>query len=198
MLESSLWLTMQTKEGQRAMSKAKIKLNEIRELLHQSHSKELVFFRSKWESISLNTFEDMGVDLDKCIRITRMIFDEQSDAEGVYIREHYDSLREQVSRLGAQIREKGAFSRQFIITFDSMHCFQSIQLMYRDGKAIAHASMRSCNFDKNFIYDLFITYYVVGVFKRHIEDLLMHTGAKSMIEKEVIMTIGSLHILESD
>lgn len=107
---------------------------------------------------------------------------------GPYIASYYWDLFEQARRLAWTMKSnaKPIESRQLMITFMKSHCFQSIQVLFRNGTIHLIATMRSCNYEANFMNDLFICYNVGQV----IRGVMGCTNSPI----NVMMNIGSLHI----
>lgn len=192
---------MQMREGYNAMTKNSGMHEELRAALLESPNKEVICVRCEMFDMSVKTISELGADLKECQRIIRMIFFGDAERVGVYESKYYEAMQRQFTEMVTQISAKGVSSRQFSITFDSLHCFQSMQFLYREGTVIALVSMRSCNFYKNFAYDVFIIYFMLGLFRARVALALgyeLGSPEENNIAKNIVLTIGSLHILESD
>jgi thymidylate synthase len=105
-----------------------------------------------------------------------------------YITAHYVDMFNQIKTLAAE--KKDIESRQFIISFPVMHCIQSIQILYRHNRVIVILNMRSCDFKKKFLYDLFIAHSCGA-------DLAKEMGVEYE-QIDMVVHIGSLHIYKED
>jgi len=106
---------------------------------------------------------------------------------GPYIISHYHAMFIQLNDILNEV-EKDPESRRFVIGFDKLHCFQSIQFLIRLGKVYTIVTMRSCNFIDNFMIDMFLALYCAReVAKKSNAQLIDFT-----------MNIGSLHIFKKD
>lgn len=114
---------------------------------------------------------------------------------GVYQLDKYVPAYNQLKEIWKQIgsNEKPIDSRQFIIEFEKLHCFQTIQFLFRNRKLIVIANMRSCNFEVNLLTDLFLLYHM---------GYLTFLESCSNYNLDIIdaidikMNIGSLHIFK--
>lgn len=107
---------------------------------------------------------------------------------GPYIASYYWDLFNQAREMGTQLitGEQGQESRQLVLSFPKAHCFQSIQILIRHDAINVITTMRSCNYEVNFMTDIFIS-YMVG------EVIRSCTGCTNY-QINVMMSIGSLHI----
>lgn len=107
---------------------------------------------------------------------------------GPYIASYYWDLFNQAREIGTQLITgmQGQESRQLVISFPKLHCFQSIQILLRHNAINVITTMRSCNYDENFMTDIFISYMVGEVIRSCSGCTTNHIN--------VMMSIGSLHI----
>lgn len=107
---------------------------------------------------------------------------------GPYIASYYWDAFEQARQIGSQLLsgEQSYESRQLIIGFPKIHCFQNIQILFRHNAINVIANMRSCNYEVNFMTDLYICYMVA--------EVLMCACRCTKRQINVMMNIGSLHI----
>lgn len=126
----------------------------------------------------------------ECDRLLKYISGGQTDkAVGPYIVSHYIDMIKQLGELLHKILLEDEWSRQHIISFPKKHCFQYIQFLIRGNNVHVLANMRSCDFEKNFVHDLYLSYYCGKVIAE-----LLGLLVKKRYTVNVLMTIGSLHI----
>lgn len=109
---------------------------------------------------------------------------------GPYTSSFYFDMFNQLFELAGKI-ENGNVpldSRQLVIQFPKLHCFQSIQILIRGQEITVISNMRSCNYEDNFVTDVYLT-YTLG---KMLRNLCGYTNHKI----HVIMHIGSLHIFK--
>jgi hypothetical protein len=140
--------------------------------------------------VDRNEFESAGLDCDFADTIFASImadhkFDDNFQLNG-YIISHYTHIKEQLHDLKALYESNGEESRQLVITFPPLHCFQYIQFMFRQNEIIVIGNMRSCDFQKKFLMDSYITYRCAVA--------LLSILELPKLDVYQVMNIGSLHI----
>lgn len=128
-----------------------------------------------------------GTSVEDFYNIVSMASNLKKATIGPYITEHYFDMFRQLAVIEDDIRfkRKNAESRQFVISFERLHCFQSIQFLIRGNTIFAIANMRSCNAKDNLAMDAALVAYCA--------QRIRSTGWQDA-EIHVIMNIGSLHI----
>jgi len=106
---------------------------------------------------------------------------------GPYIISHYHDMFIQLNDILNEV-EKDPESRRLVIGFDKLHCFQSIQFLFRFDKIYTIVTMRSCNLVDNFMADVFLSLYCSREVARKVNAQLV----------DFTMNIGSLHIFKKD
>ena len=113
---------------------------------------------------------------------------------GVYDVSKYINMIEQVRVIANSLDRNSLESRQLIVQFETIHCFQHIQFLIRNDNLTVIASMRSCNFETHFCNDAMLT-YMCG---RLLADILERRQICTINNIDVIMQIGSLHIFKKE
>lgn len=140
---------------------------------------------------------------DKANKVVLAIFADKLDEEiKPYIISDYADILPQIVSIVNSIDkcEKPIQSRQFIITFKPLHCFQSIQFLIRSSGITVISAMRSCNFIDNFWIDLYLSYSLGELLLQMLK--VGDVGNKNLSnvctnpKVCVIMNIGSLHIFK--
>lgn len=158
---------------------------------------ELICPQIQFMELSDKAFEEMGLDLGTAYSIvSNAISGNDKVIIGPYQIHAYVDMFKQLEQLKKSINRENCESRQFIIRFGRLHCFQTIQILIRDNEVFAVANMRSCCFDTHLLTDAFMT-YMCGVY---VADEIFDkgvTGGESL-KVNVIMNIGSLHIFKDE
>lgn len=149
----------------------------------------------KFEGLKEASFAIAGLDMLATLKIMQGISHKRDLVIGPYKTAHYFSMFDQVEELETKIlRSLDLWSRQHVIQFDRMHCFQSMQFMMRDEEMNVVVNMRSCNFKDNFLMDVYISYWLGSYLALSFEAQMGCTTPKV----NVIMNIGSLHIFKEE
>lgn len=106
----------------------------------------------------------------------------------VYDSQHYLFLNDEIKKVREQFREDCVATRRAVFAFPSTHCFDSIQILVRDGEVIITINMRSCNAYKNLACDLFLAQRLALEATNEIATKGVH----------LIANIGSLHLFKED
>lgn len=154
---------------------------------------EAVGVSIKFENVDEVLFKELGLKLyDGYAIMGHLIRGDTDMVIGPYKINQYIDMYNQLNSLSDDITEVDIWSRQFIISFPPIHCFQSIQFLFRGSEVTVIINMRSCNFKENFLMDMFIGYYCGLTLAQTAEE-----NNKCTIDKiHVIMNIGSLHIFK--
>jgi hypothetical protein len=110
---------------------------------------------------------------------------------GVYKIEKYIDAFQQLEGLMAKLSKADIESRQLIVQFEPIHCFQTIQLLVRRKQIFVICNMRSCNFKVNYLTDVYIAYFMGVLLQWRLKELKCTTP-----QINVIMNVGSLHIFK--
>jgi hypothetical protein len=188
----------------RRNAKMKTRLQKLKDLLRDIElaiikydtptTFELVGAHYKLREVDMETFIDLGLDIEMAHKMIKMSIYEIPGQVGPYHTQYYIDMFKQLENLCTNLTEASIESRQFTITFPAKHCFQSIQVLFRGENVYCIAYMRSCNFKKNFLMDAYLTYYCGLCMKNHIQPYRGCTNANF----HVIMNIGSLHIFKNE
>jgi len=119
---------------------------------------------------------------------------------GPYKSQYYNGMLSQLRSICEHVTCENKESRQFVIEFMPLHCFESIQLMLRQtpyGKNFITviANMRSCNVEANFIIDSYFAAFCGHEFEK---ACLLNRVIDSCELVIVNMNFGSLHIFKSE
>jgi len=140
-----------------------------------------------------NQVEFPGFVYDEIFPVIEAAFhDRPTVIKGPYNSDYYAPAFKQVFEIGDQIRnkEKPVQSRQFVVQFNKDHCFQNIQFIFRGDTLLVIVNMRSCNFEENFMCDIYIAWFLA-------ETLKAHSGMNyKPWQIDIVMNIGSLHIFK--
>ena len=151
---------------------------------------EAVGAHFKLKDLDDSFFKELGLNMVDAYNIVKYATYGEETSVGPYIISHYVDMFKQLENLSDVITEGNIWSRQHVIQFPAIHCFQSIQFLFRDNEANVVVNMRSCNYRKNFLMDVFLSYYCGITLAKAIEEKYKCT----MDRIHVIMNIGSLHI----
>jgi hypothetical protein len=156
---------------------------------------QLVGASPRFYDITTQKLQTMGVDTNQGINIvTQAMLKNALAIIGEYKISHYVGMFEQLRELEQTMLRQSVESRQLVISFPKLHCFQNIQFLFRDKEVFIIINMRSCNFRKNFLTDLFLGYYCGTILAVAWEQKYGFTFDTF----NVIMNIGSLHIFKSE
>lgn len=147
-------------------------------------------FHAAFMNVSDEALAMAGLDLKKAYELYGLILNEATEASrGPYKVSKYIDMFRQVAQIAVVLKHNAidTESRQLVIQFEKLHCFQSIQLLLRGNSIIVETHMRSCNFDKNFLMDLFLSYSCALRLSKLLKGIFTFT------QIHVIMNIGSLH-----
>lgn len=90
--------------------------------------------------------------------------------------------------------DKRGETRQMVVQFDKLHCFQYIQFLVRGDSLYVLCSMRSCNFKKNLKEDVLLT----AILAENVKSVLENQLDISLKDIIIRFNIGSLHIFKKD
>ena len=155
---------------------------------------EAIAARIEFNDIKIEQLSEMGLDVMQACTIVSQAYFGLLGLIGTYNVINYVDIFKQLDALLVGLTEETLDTRQLVITFPAKHCFQSIQLLFRESGGYAIVNMRSCNFKVNFLTDVFIGYYCLLM-------TIAHLGMKfrcTCKQCNVIMNIGSLHVYKSD
>lgn len=109
---------------------------------------------------------------------------------GPYISSYYKQAFDRVQLIGKDLYAGGYDfeSRRLVVDFPREHCFQNVQFLFRKNTLIVIANMRSCNYEENFMMDLFLCY--------SLGRILLNCCRCISFPIFIIMNIGSLHIFK--
>lgn len=107
----------------------------------------------------------------------------------VYDSKYYLFLKDEIEKAKEQFVKDCAYTRRAVFAFPAIHCFDSIQVLIRDGEVITTVNMRSCNAYKNLICDLYLAYRLSCEVTREYEK---------NANTSLVVNIGSLHIFKED
>lgn len=155
---------------------------------------EAVGAHFKLKDLTNEAFKELGLNMTDAYNIVKYATCGEETSVGPYIISHYIDMFKQLKNLSEVITEGDIWSRQYVIQFPAIHCFQSIQFLFRDNEVFVVVNMRSCNFRKNFLMDVFLSYYCGVTLAQAIEEKYECT----MDRIHVIMNIGSLHIFKNE
>ncbi len=154
---------------------------------------EAVGAHFKLKDLDDNFFKELGLNMVDAYNIVKYATHCEETSVGPYIISHYVDMFKQLENLSEVITEGDIWSRQYVIQFPAIHCFQTIQFLFRGNEVHVVVNMRSCNFRKNFLMDVFLSYYCGITLAQAIEEKYKCT----MDRIHVIMNIGSLHIFKN-
>lgn len=106
----------------------------------------------------------------------------------VYDSKYYLFLKDEMKKVKEQFKTDCVGTRRAVFGFPATHCFDSIQVMIRDGAVLITVNMRSCNAYKNLICDIYLAYRLACE--------ATHDWVRG--EKHLIANIGSLHLFKED
>lgn len=155
-----------------------------RELLGFHHSFKMPSTSLKWET-------NIGADTD----LVRNLFCASLAGKdgykfGPYDTTHYTLLSKEIDYAVSRLKSDGPYSRQAVISFPAIHCFESIQIIIRP-KRDRHivniiVNMRSCNVVKNFANDMFLSYMVA-------QEIILRAFNDALEMGTLYFNAGSLH-----
>lgn len=151
---------------------------------------ELPCIMTMFYKVNRKEFEKVGLDVEEaeemfCKMLDWTAYPTEESING-YIMSHYSNICPQLYKVKELYESNGAESRQLVISFPPEHCFQYIQFLFRNDEMLVIGNMRSCDFQKKFVMDTFITYRT-GI------QLAKILGVQNT-NVCVTMNIGSLHI----
>lgn len=109
---------------------------------------------------------------------------------GHYIIDKYTFLNKELDYVINRFEENSKETRQAIISFPREHCFESIQFLYRQNKLITIVNMRSCNFEANFVGDIYLAF--------RLSKTVVSRAKLDTKQIDIHINIGSLHIFDYD
>lgn len=182
------------------------RLNDFKSMLHDIEELIMNGYKTKetyettaimleFKNMCYSMLEQLGSDIYLVHNMMEKAHtgDKQSKI-GPYEVLHYIDLATQLNELSSSIYLDNIESRQFVIKFPSIHCFQTIQFIIREDKLLAIANMRSCNFKSHLLLDIALTFYCA----KYIQTKLALKEICTINSIDVIMNIGSLHIFKGE
>ena len=166
---------------------------------------ELAAARIDFPDMSVAVLKKMGdnsmldFDIADATRVvTYAAFGAKDKTIGVYDINYYLLAFEQLKEIADNLTIDNMESRQFIIKFDKIHCFQDIHILIRNDKVKVITNMRSCNLQRNFLTDAYISYIIGFTVMQRMKQIYMNSKSCKQVTKnvDVIMNIGSLHIFK--
>lgn len=156
---------------------------------------ELINFTESFSELCLHDFSDAGLDFALQSDFFREAYVNRAvkhkEKVGLYVIAKYVDMFNQLDDICNRIvNEKD--SRQLVIGFPKEHCFQSIQFLLRDNKLHCLVNMRSCNFEDNFLMDLYIAFFLA----KRVNAALCQESCMCAASVIITMSIGSLHIFK--
>lgn len=115
---------------------------------------------------------------------------DNSYVSDIYDSSYYTFLLEAISKAREVYKNDNLLSRRLVVSFPSTHCFESIQVILRDGTANIIVNMRSCNAVKNLMSDLYLGY--------RLGHIMLAESGVDFDNVNIYANIGSLHIFEED
>ena len=134
-----------------------------------------------------------GVSFSQMCFVSQLMkaIDNQDDAmiNEVYDSKHYSFLKSEMELVRAQFKNDCVATRRAVFQFPATHCFDSIQVLIRDGDIIITVNMRSCNAYKNLMCDIFLA-----------QRLAVETvkGLNLKGNMHIVANLGSLHLFKED
>jgi hypothetical protein len=175
-------------------------LNAIEEAIMKgetSETYELISPQIQFMDLDDVAFKVMGLDLAEAYSIVSNAIKGDSEVEiGPYKIYAYIDMFEQLRKIKTRVVNDPE-SRQYVITFEASHCFQTIQILVRDKEIFVVVNMRSCNFKTHLLMDAFIS-YMCGVYVSDELKYQNHSLDYFVDKIHVVMNIGSLHIFKKD
>lgn len=107
---------------------------------------------------------------------------------GAYIVKDYVDMMRQLIDISEQVAVSKASlsSRQLAIGFHKSHCFSLIHFLPVEHELFVCVKMRSCNFEKNYLNDLYLAWYCG-------DRVMKSAGLNSMT---IEMSVNSLHVIK--
>lgn len=167
--------------------------NEILENgISTSQTIEVQNFNYSFINIRNEDFDDYnGVeDLSLIYDYIQENIENDSRVIGHYIIDKYTFLNKELEYIINRFEENGKETRQAIISFPREHCFESIQFLHRQNKLITIVNMRSCNFEANFVGDIYLAFRLSKTVASRVK---LYTK-----QIDIHMNVGSLHIFDYD
>ena len=154
---------------------------------------ELVASRFKLTNIKKDDFDYFGLDKKKREMIVDGISSGRNIKVGPYQLCEYFDMFMQLDGIAQSLYLKNLWSRQHVITFRKLHCFQNIQFLFRDEKVIVVVNMRSCNYVDNLLMDIYLATFCGHHLMCFVNEFNTYCTFNQV---DVIMNIGSLHIFK--
>lgn len=155
-----------------------------------SGTKELINYRLRLDNIEEGNFEAVTNDLkDFKLFLANSLIGIDCTFKSYKSKDYVQMFKDVIqllTNMDVDETNEKFFSRQNIVTCPKLHCFTSFQFLIRNGTINLICNMRSCNFEDNLVYDMFICYWFTQLAKVHL----------CMPKSSVVidMNISSLHI----
>ena len=134
-----------------------------------------------------------GLDFNQMLLVSQLLqaVNKQDDKmiNEVYDSKYYLFLKRELEYVKGEFKHDCVATRRAVFQFPGTHCFDSIQVLIRDGGVIVTVNMRSCNAYKNLMCDIFLAQRLA------VEAV---EGLKLKGDMHIIVNIGSLHLFKED
>ncbi|MCX7924110.1 MAG: hypothetical protein N3B21_19190 [Clostridia bacterium] len=155
---------------------------------------EMMGAHYRFREMDTETFKAIGLNYDEIMQIIKYACYGEITSVGPYLIKDYVDMFKQLDNISDNLTEVDLETRQMVITFPTLHCFQNIQFLLRNNDMYVMVNMRSCNFKVNFLKDMYLSYYC-GL---NIANQLKLIRGCTINHIHVIMNIGSLHIYKKE
>lgn len=155
---------------------------------------EFVGFFHHAKGVHINGIREDSVNLKLVLQLVKGALEgEKGEIDG-FIYEEYTDMVKQLKSLCQEFFLNSSDlrfleNRQHLITFPSLHCFNSIQFLIRNYKVFTIVSMRSCDivnkFEKDFILSAFCGSEIADSIKSKSVDVIFQIGSFHAYKKDL-------------